>query len=253
MPEKILHTVSWFLEAEKESRYKFACSTWNFLQSDDFHTLKIYNRDLKRTTKDIGDERELPFIHDLLDTAFRKRSYDAVFLANSDICLATDTADRLNKVLKETEAAYFRRYEFETDLTNLPDSVEVGEMLRHTVLGGSDAFLMTRNAWKKIKKVYPDMVIGCQWWDSVLQDIMDKMYSRALADQTNQKIIYHRLHAPFWARADVVLDNAGQKHNRELTTKYGLIAKERKEPDLYGKNVQVDGRVKKVTSYQIAM
>lgn len=206
---------------EEQQRNAFAQQTWELCK--DLIPNYIDIKDLTRNSQtELNDSRSVPFVTDLIDEAVKnKKETDVIVFTNTDICFAKDLIDEIKRQTNslEKECAYGARHEFDRDLESpLETSTDIKKLLKHTVLGGGDIFVFTVNWWQRNRNRMKDYVLGCQWWDTALQKIMDTYKCPVL-----KNVIYHRTHHSFWYQGSNQTENKGQQHNYKLAKEDGLV------------------------------
>ena len=211
----IYHLVNYYVSknAADKARNAFAEKSWKKLyDSVDAKPLYIYDKELKRSSKELGDTRPVPYVKDLIDTATKDlKSDDVVMLTNMDTILHVNIGAFLHK-----NALYYGcRRELEKDVDKLLTTTQIQKLqLMHE--SSADVFIFTVKWWNENKDTYPDMLLGCQWWDTCMIDLMEATKKRGETIRITNHI-YHRSHKPFWFKDDNMFNNPGQKHNRELS------------------------------------
>ncbi len=212
---KIYHVVNVYeaKNPEDQKRNAFARKSWEKLYKRGVIPLHITDAEFSRSSKDIGDTRPVPYVKDVIAKAVAKakgiKSTDAILVTNMDTILHEGI---ISDIIKKP-IFYGCRRELEADRTKLLSKAQIDKLvLAHS--SSADVFKFTFGWWKKHKDKYPDMLLGCQWWDTTMIDLME-----ALKKEKDIRVIhniYHRNHKPFWFSEETMFKNPGQKHNREL-------------------------------------
>jgi len=242
----IYHVVNTYQPKSKEecARNDFAKSTWSL------PLICIEDKHLKRSSLDIGDTRFVPFVKDLFDIAIAKKNVeDIIIFTNTDICLVSDIQAYVNDDQLKNDCYYAARNEFTADLDHSLNQEEVKQLLMHTVLGGGDLFVFRVKWWVTNRDKYPDMLLGCQWWDTILQDLMDQSCDEK---PILRNIIYHRSHHSFWYRGNNKTENKGQIHNFNIANKLGYTTRNN-ILDVHYKTFYIADRVTRMVKKQIIL
>ena len=187
-------------------RCEIAQSTWLFDVD-----LAIKDSDLPRLFDD-GNGRRIPFIRDLFDFACQGQPDDQIMVfSNTDICFRSNTEEWVSKAMAKVDACYCIRSDFEHLECPLPDWAI---SLRSTDYG-TDAYCFKPRWWKKYREIYPDMLIGRQWWDSIMNIVVDRSQPET-AMNVIRWLIYHESHNSFWIENGNNVKLPSQIHNREL-------------------------------------
>lgn len=189
-------------------RHVQAMMTWNF------HTWRgsvVKNRvmldDLSRSSADLGDERPVAYVKDLIEAGMSvARPQDAVLIINRDVCLTSTAPMRIWKGLDGGIAACPRR-----NMSPIPTGRLFRSVMHCPPDGGYDLFAITPGWWASHGDKMPDMLIGRETWDTCLRLLANETTGRnADVDDTS----YHSAHRSYWKQS---LDtNPGQLHNRRL-------------------------------------
>lgn len=206
----IFHLVNTYEAKDKaeSKRNKFAAASWQLLYRHGVVPNYVTCKDLPRTSCDIGDTRKLPFVKDLVDSLFTGdvNEDDVVLLTNMDTILSPTIITYCHP-----DALYYGcRRELDEDVKHLLTDDQINQ-LHLSNENSADVFIFSIGWWLRNKDRYPDMLLGCQWWDSAMIDLMISSGGRRIVNH-----IYHRNHQPFWFDPKHMFDNAGQKHNRDL-------------------------------------
>jgi hypothetical protein len=212
-PARILHVADWY-EPSTESemrRNSAAAASWSRCGLDHKweNVLFSVKKNAKRDSQNIGDDRQLPYLRDVLDWAVEQAGdSDIICFTNTDSVLCSDSPKVVQRALSKHDCAYSHRIHIDEP----PEQVTQTELRHSTVDGGTDLFAFKANWWHRNREQVPDFILGCDAWDCFLR--------RFMADQggvkINPPIVLHARHAPFWKRAANIEANPGQKHNRSL-------------------------------------
>jgi hypothetical protein len=135
-----------------------ACSQF-CLNNDNIKTIPI-----NKTAKDIGHDRDLPFLNDVINSALPYVENDGwVFYTNTD-CIVSE------KIYEDIIKYNYDYVEFKRQ-----DVDEKGNYIR-TIQRGTDGFAIKKKLLEN--NPIPKLIIGAPYWD----DVMSKIYTR-LADK----------------------------------------------------------------------
>jgi hypothetical protein len=197
---------------ETRRRHRVAAETWRELYQNGVVPCHISMTELPRNSRDIGDSRELPFIKDLIEYGIEKHRPEVVVITNADICLAKDAAKRVSDVLNTSDACYSHRMNFDGPLEDPIPDAQISQGTEE--IYGVDFFAFKVDWWNRVKKIFPDMLLGCERWDILLMNliIITCPPSCILSNLT-----YHEKHHAFWCDGVNRFANIGQKHNLSVS------------------------------------
>jgi glycosyltransferase involved in cell wall biosynthesis len=186
--------------------------------TDSKHTYtNIQQKELRRSSNDIGDKKGLPYLKDLLDIA-AETGADMLIYTNSDCCISPDfytwVANSTAPVIE------FHRKDVFGEINTLEDVYNNPFRLHAT---GVDALAIRTDFWAKYRsKINFDFFIGEPHWDTSLCGI----FRRLGVSSVNTEHLYHPQHSRAWSTANLTV--AG-KHNTELYKEFldcGLLQSE---------------------------
>ncbi len=158
-----------------------------------------------RSSKDIGDNRGLPYFSDIFKEACKYcNDEDIVFYTNSDCCLASGTYCRLENT--KTEAVEYHRIDVFNNPIQLQNVFEFHNELKET---GVDGLAFRKNWFINQPYFVPDFFVGEPHWDTA---ICGALRTAGISSQ-NFIDLYHPFHKQTWDTAS--LSVAG-KHNDKL-------------------------------------
>ena len=96
------------------------------------------------------------------------RSDDIIVLSNSDIAPSPSFTKRVIQTLREHDALYSRRRDFDCLDRSLTDS----EVREGAVYEGNDLFAFRAEWWMRVDSEYPDFVFGAEGWDWTLRRLI---------------------------------------------------------------------------------
>lgn len=221
------HFYSWFEQRDHDSqrRMEIASKTWG---SQEWDHRPIDDSFLPRMFEE--PPRKLPYLKDLFKIACSKYSdNDIGVFTNSDICVVTDCAKRIEEHLNDGRDAC---YAFRNDFGRI-DSPLSDEQVKHGYkYCGADLFAFRVKWWREHGSKFPDMVLGREAWDACMRVLMeatkpDKSKSLALPD-----LIYHEKHPNGWESPNIRYRIAGQLYNLRLA--YPWLKKMGQNPHGFG-------------------
>ena len=220
----IRHVVSVYDSKDDDDKRRAAVakSTWNVLYSKGVIPVHVRDSDLKRSSRSIGDSRRLPFIRDLINYACKDAiSSDVIIITNNDTCIVDTVLDDISEQISKFGCACANRRDFD----RLEGPIAREEVKNGKWYCGLDFFAFTKEWWETWSFKYPDMILGCEAWDQMMNYLMQMSIGGDPNDYRYvvKDIIYHEKHDSFWERPGVRNYNAGQKWARKLA--YDWISK----------------------------
>lgn len=163
----------------------------------------------------------LPYVRDLIEAAAEQCTQDTeiISISNADVgCVAGITGQVLDAV-REHGCAYTHRHDVDGK------HIETPIMSEYEVAGlrwypGSDWFFMSKAWWTKHGGEMPDMVVGREFWDAVLRQIMKKYGTHEIC-----RAVWHEKHASAWEQPGNRQTLPGNQHNRALAMKFFVANK----------------------------
>ena len=219
------HVVNTYVSRNENDyrRMKMAESTWNVLYKKGVVPVHLPDGIFKRTSRDIGDSRQLPFIKDMLDMACeRAASKDIIVITNNDTCITDTLIDDAEGIVRRYGCAYSHRYDFGL----IAGPMRREDIIKGTWYPGMDIFVMTKAWWTKWRDTYPDMILGCEAWDYMMRETMKLSCGD---DCQLQAVIYHEKHDSFWERGENRTSNPGQTWSRKLA--YAWLAQHKSQKE----------------------
>lgn len=143
-----------------------------------------------RDSKDIGDDRALPYVHDVIEEGMRycAGDGDAVILTNTDVGCVPDLRQHIDPLLNRG-ACFGYRLNFD----HIPHAFNRDETLRGEWDGGIDLFAFTRGFWREHRDKFPDAIMGAPFWDLHFRDLI-----RSLGGAELYGCIWHETHPSIW-------------------------------------------------------
>ena len=215
------------LSADTQRRYAFARSTWEpLLQRPGW--VEHHVTEVPRTSRDFGDTRTLPFIHDMVEQAVAKtrKPTDVVILINADICLTPWGADAIERAVEKYGACHCTRLNFPRPMQIVKHR---SQLTGGIWFAGTDLVAFSVKWWTEHKAEFPDMVLACECWDLVMRNLINITGGVDVPDA-----IYHEIHDNYWydgARSRP-REFPGNTHNQRLSKAFFEANKSRgADPD----------------------
>lgn len=189
-----------------------AQKTWSWLYSVNHDRIKpAYSTLFNRSSSDLGDQRSIPFVKDVIAAAIAKCSeHDAVMLTNADSSLCQETADYVFQGLFKNQCCYSSRMDMDKAYRVWLKQSEIKS--RGQTFIGIDLVAFTRKWWEEHSTEYPDMLLGFSGWDFIFKFLMGE-------DKEIETVVYHEMHGiPEWHRT--FYTSAGQNYNRRLAIEW---------------------------------
>ena len=223
------------LSADTQRRNALARSTWEPLLQSRQGWVEHHVTEVPRSSRDFGDTRTLPFIHDMVEQAVAKtrKPTDVVILINADICLTPWGADAVERAVKQYGACHCTRL-------NFPRPMQIVKHRRQLAGGiwfaGTDLVAFSVKWWTEHKAEFPDMVLACECWDLVMRNLINITGGVDVPDA-----IYHEIHDSYWydgARSRP-REFPGNAHNQRLSKLFFEANKSRgADPDDWRKEIR---------------
>lgn len=180
----------------ENKRTEFAQGTWGGAE--------IHRLNLLRNAADIGCDRGCYYVKDVMDMSL-VMSGDVFVYVNNDIALVENWKEHVLPAVKKYGCAFSNRL-------NIPSFLPMNfhEVNSGTAYCGADLFAFTPEWWKKQRDSFPDVVLGYEGWDFVMQWLMLRSGFQRLPT-----LCYHENHASFWSRPENLELHPAQKICRE--------------------------------------
>jgi hypothetical protein len=191
------HIPYYYISNSEEEKYRnnLALETWLLEYKKGLIPKYSFINQYSVTSKDIGDERILPYVNDIIENGVKYlNDDDVVIFTNLDICFKENFLKEIEACMKLYDCGYAPRIE-------APNIVNINENILFSCPDakyGSDVFFFKVRWWNKMKSVYPKYFIGCSSWDMILIAFINICGGRAL-----YKINYHRNHKSQWKDENV--------------------------------------------------
>lgn len=151
----------------------------------------------KRTSLQMGDQRAMPFVRDMIEAGFATGPEEVLILLNNDI----KVDERLGAAIRQSCAEYGCYWAYRLDRPN-------GKTDQ-----GADCFAFTRYWWTVHRHLFPDFLLGYWNWDDCLVRLM-----RWSGCNEQARLYYHEPHPS--TQSPTRLASAGQQHNNTLWTQW---------------------------------
>ena len=223
------------LSADTQRRNAFARSTWEPLLQSRQGWVEHHVTEVPRTSRDFGDTRTLPFIHDMVEQAVAKtrKPTDVVILINADICLTPWGADAIERAVEKYGACHCTRLNFPRPMREVKHR---SQLTGGIWFAGTDLVAFSVKWWTEHKAEFPDMVLACECWDLVMRNLINITGGVDVPDA-----IYHETHDNYWydgARSRP-REFPGNAHNQRLSKAFFEANKGRgADPDDWRKEIR---------------
>ena len=196
------------IESLKKYEKEVSLASINFVDDIidlDFKVIKKLKRDCQ---KEIGNNRRLPYIKELLDICSNIEC-DVFGYINSDVLINDDFLNDLDNFNKEINACIF----YKKDVKINGDKIDIVNEYPH----GQDGFFFNRKWWISNRDFYPsNLILGETEWDTCYNSITQKVSNCLI-----KRSLLHIDHERIWS-----LDSRGAINNKiiwDLVKKsYGL-------------------------------
>lgn len=199
---------------ESERRCHHAWNSWNSLyRAGKMKPVHLWK--YPRSSKDIGDTRDLPYLKDVLREGLNaaKNDLDIICLTNDDTILHSSICELIHEWLEKRDAISSFRVNYDTSIPALNSPVERIRIESNPATDlGRDMFAFRKrwlvSNWHRI----PDMILGEMEWDLVLAlMIRESNGFRTESDASRYEVegcceipkgyVIHLTHEREWTRA----------------------------------------------------
>lgn len=220
--ERVFHVVDYWMPPEPHKdrpRLLGARRSWEQVMAKDRAWHMVYHeaKTAKRSARDLGDDRDLPYITDVFDYGVgqarkqQPKGDPIVCFTNADIGLCPEAPDVVRRAAAVAAFGFARRRE----VTHMEKVYTVNDLRVSEDHPGSDLFFFRCSWWEKNKSKFPDLC-AAEGWDFVLRHIMLKQNPGCQI----MSCIYHGRHKSEWSSGDNINTAPSQLHNRRLCTKW---------------------------------
>ncbi len=172
--------------SDVKERENLARETWPLLNAR-----LVPFRPVRRSSRNVGDNRGTPFIKDMIDAALSSGPENVIAICNNDIQFDRHLRGAVDESCAEFGCYWARR---------------IDPVSRQTDLG-ADFFAFTRKWWFMHKHQIPDILLGHPWWDNIALRVM-----RWSGCNECKRLYYHIPHPGVMTRQKT----AGWSHNEKL-------------------------------------
>lgn len=166
---------------------------------------RLFAFDGKRNSEGVGDKRRMPFVRDMIQSAF-SGSEDVIVISNNDIRFDGQLSDDIQQSCNKWGCWWAYR----TDHAGGPTD------------NGADVFAFTRKWWSIHQHLFPDFLLGYWWWDDVMVRMM-----RWSGCAEKKRLYYHEPHPQ--SQAPTRQNSPGAMHNERLANEWLNKHDERRE------------------------
>ncbi len=194
---------------DEKRRNSAARSTWDVAVKNDGNWFIAEHHTIGggRSSADVGDSREVPYIRDLFDYAASwGDDSDILVLANADIHLVPDAGAAIRDAVERAHCGYAWRITVPAERMTL-DRAKLAAVRTDF---GIDLFACRKSWWMAIRDIYPDFFLGCTGWDVVMRKMMDR---HSAFSCISPPIYCHEQHDSFWK---IHNQNPANAHNQKL-------------------------------------
>lgn len=229
---RIVHVVERHFPTD--TRTQRAVDSWAQIQSDTCRTIEVWK--YPRSSKDIGDERALPYVKDLLAIGMDAAgTNDIVTLTNGDNLLHPTLPDALRIVMNDVPAIC----SFRLNVTGTPNlRLPIGSLIKTGKPDfGRDLFAFRKWWLEKHWNNIPDMLLGEWEWDLIMV-LMIRRFNGVVVSKKDELnygnprselplgYVLHEMHERKWM-SPAMLASKGKWHNaakaKEWYAKNGLM------------------------------
>ena len=201
--------------SDSQRRRKLAQSSWEAEArwAGNWTFTEVLVNNSKRT---FSADNDLVYVKDLIDKAASncERPTDIISLSNCDVGCVRGITSQVMDAVREFGATFTHRYDW-TGSTLDRAILSEAEVARLNWYPGSDWFFMTREWWEKHSVEMPDMLVGREYWDAVLRQVIKRHGTREIT-----AAVWHEKHESMWDRPGLRQNLPGNVHNRGLATTF---------------------------------
>lgn len=178
------------MNSEALRRHHTAKASWQRDHGEHWQDLPYH--DPARSATGLGDARDLPYVHDLMEAACAAAGPDGVVvLSNSDACMADGAGAEIERLVAQHGACFTHRWDFPHPVAH----VRKGAVAHGKWYPGSDLFAFSTAWWRQHGHEYPDMLMGAEYVDAVLRQLIKK-HCGTLAE--GHLLVFHEMHDSAW-------------------------------------------------------
>jgi len=215
---KLVHVWSDFIPPEGRTRHRILIAQQSWRQ-ESIHTQRwercpVRDGELPRSSRTVlGDNRAMPFIRDLIAKAREKCApHDIIVLSNSDVGLTPGITGEILHNVRTSGSTWCYRWDFNRIDAPIHTEALVGTGVWYP---GSDLFAFSAQWWDAHGHEFPDMVLGCEFWDCVFRQLC-----KMTGGVEIHKGIWHEKHNSYWEQPQHRKSNKGNIHNAGLANRW---------------------------------
>jgi hypothetical protein len=147
----------------------------------------VYDAQLARDARSIGEPKPLPFVNDIIEAAASQaQPDDYICLTNDDTIFVHGLTD----LILNGPMQWSSRWEHVTVKESLTPETIQKNAWKHV---GADIFVFTKRWWLEVRSEFPDMILAREAWDLVLRTLINlKGGKESIA------LCAHIIHQPEW-------------------------------------------------------
>lgn len=228
---RLFHAVERHVETNELARKEAAWRSWDAMYNGG--VIPCHYWKYRRSAKDIGDQRTLPYLKDVLEFAMgQSGDDDIIFWTNDDIFCHRELPAALLLHVSLHDVCVAKRCEF---VRELPDPANPASEFaaRGTAYYGRDLFAATKKWLEERWDLIPDFILGASDFDLCLAALSRSHFGFATTAKNMEAVIHpaelpmgyisHVNHPAFW-HTPVYCDTApSQKHNRRLFMEWASL------------------------------
>lgn len=208
---KLVHVVSLYpMTGDTLRRHNVALASWEneYARTGKWIAAWLDEKDLKRTSKEVGDPRGVAFVRDLVDHAAGRcqDDNDIIVLTNADSCFVVGITETIIRY-ESTWPGYSHRRDF----AKLDRILTMKEAMCGWAYPGNDLFTFPRGWWGAHRDEMPDAIVGSSGWDGCLRLLCKEHGGRDIGIT-----VVHEIHPPFWAKRENRQTHPGQLWNAKV-------------------------------------
>ena len=220
---KLFHAVERH-DGPRDQRKELAIKTWDAIYQKG--VIPCHYTKYKRSARNIGDPRDLPYLKDVLEFAMNQAADDdIIFFTNDDNALHPNLAEALRFHVSVYGPCSSQRRELREPIPSFSTPLSKLSKLGEDHIG-RDLFAFTKSWLIRNFEKIPDYILGASDWDWGLLSLIRLDYG-VITTRKNIEVpihpaelqngyVFHQFHPPHWLRPNNETGAASQKHNRLL-------------------------------------
>lgn len=213
-PPKLLLLSSPFTPKDEDAKRRIENARWTWERHFELGRVldfPVLTPKLPRSSRDIDDAAELPYLRDLLDYGCaHAMGEDAVVYANLDLALTADADREILDCLKRSGGVCVAwRRSMPVPVKRMIASAKNGK-----IDGGVDLIAVTPKWWREHRENVPDMFIGSTWFDYVFRVYAERATGGKCYTDT---CTYHEFHEALQGKLN---GSPRQIHNHKLAAEF---------------------------------